>query len=361
MLSKIPSYIYLILGFISLVISLLITPTADESGFLLLKNIFNAIGSLFIVGGFFEMTFKEKFVKELSTDFTQKLFLQQDSIKHFGQDNLRDMLKNIQIVLSKENSTYQKKLIELMNDHFLSMLQATHKNNEFNSYYEFYDINLNIKDKNEKYIIIDFHLKYKIINIDHEKQVEQSILARRFFPQFKDMSDDFVFQELKELLIIDDGKETNYLKEIKNNQFVEVDIDANSLTDSVNATKNGDTKKQIHFKQNDTAKPKELKVSFKKELVVEKRIQIKTLYTDDIYSHIFKKPILNLNVHYTDLYIDENIENPLELRLFSGLNKTKNDKVRSIYQGDSVSLAIYGDLLLPGEGVMIMSRRKPLE
>jgi len=353
--TKIASYGFMITGGICLIFSILID--ANVTGFwLFIKNILNALGSIFIVGGVFEIAYKKKFADELSTDFTTKLFLDKDAIQNFEKDNLRKMVQNIQLALSKgKHNEYQNKIMKLMNNHFLCMLDGTHQNEEFNSYYDYYDINIHIEESKEEFITVNYNLKYKIINHNPKNKIKQSILAKRFFPQVS--QENMIYQELESLKVISDyKKEISYLEEIEQNKFKEVDVKYDRVHDAISAKKNKEIKKQIQLINSDSTE--ELIVEFSKFLIIEKSIKIKTLYTDEIFSHIFRKPVLNFMFSYIDNNIDTSLDNPIELRLFSGLNKIKNDKLHPVQQGKKVSLSVHNELLLPGEGITTISKRK---
>jgi len=117
-----------------------------------------------------------------------------------------------------------------------------------------------------------------------------------------------------------------------------------------------DIKRQIQRKKDDGGH-EVFQVNFNKTLVVEKKIQIKTTYSDICYSHIFKRPTLNYSISYSDENVDHKTKDYITMRLFSGLNKKNNDRIHPTLYGNTISLSVHGDLLLPGEGLTIIALR----
>lgn len=154
-----------------------------------------------------------------------------------------------------------------------------------------------------------------------------------------------------------DGNSIDYGDEIQKKSFEEVLLTHGS-EDDVRAIKE-DVKKQIQ-KKVDGNMHEPFNVSFKDELIVEKKIWVKTLYSDINYSHIFKRPTMNYSIHYIDENVDIELQgiDYLSLRLFSGLNKKNNDKIHPVLKGNSISLTVSDELLLAGEGISINSLRK---
>ncbi len=352
------AYVFVIIGFIAISISLSLDVQPKEELWLLLKNLLNAIGSIFIVGGIFEILYKKVFLEEIATDFTSKLFLDKDAIQKFDPNNLKRMMINIQRVLSKtKNEKYQDKILKIVNNHLIPLINGCHRNNKFNVYYDYYDLNISVKEVEDEFIVMDYISKYKIVNAKKGKATH-TILSRFSFPQIGEKV--YKNQDLLKLTVTKDYQDTkNYAEDIKNKKFELVEIDMIKEDDNIRAQKNKDVKKQLQLKTNDGHK--ELKEDFSKWLVVEEHSNIRTLYLDDLYSFIARAPILNFSIHFTDKTIDHELINPLSLKLFSGLNKIKDDRIHPIYQGDTVSLTIRDELLLPGEGVIISSKRKKYE
>lgn len=128
-------------------------------------NIFNAIGSILIVGGIFEVVFKDQFIKQVSKDFIKALFLDKSSLHHFNHDDLTQMKKNIQEeLLGEHNKHFKNKLLRMLNESFFRIAQGKHINDDFNMYYDYYNVVIYVKKSTSNYVCIEYDLKYKLKN-----------------------------------------------------------------------------------------------------------------------------------------------------------------------------------------------------
>jgi hypothetical protein len=366
--SKFAKAKFIIYGMLAIIVSLslpesikidFLSPTSFSLFFLM--NVFNAIGAILIVGGIFEIILKDQFIQEVSKDFIKALFLERSSLGRFNQSDLIQMKTNIQEeLLGKGNNHFKNKLMHMINNSFFQIARGTHANEDFNMFYDYYNVVIYIKGSSKRFIEIEYDLKYKLINnkVDEKRQLIDSVLttvfAKRFFPSFKD---DDVTQKVLSLVIKKDGQLYDYKEDIDKGLFVEQILNKGT-EDDIKALKE-DVKKQIQRK-NDDESFSPLEVKFHDYLIVEKKILVKTLYTDFNYSHIFKRPTLNYSIHFIDENVDVSLEEVdyLSLRLFSGLNKKNNDKIHPVLKGNSISLTVSDELLLAGEGISINSIRK---
>lgn len=353
--SKYAGAIFIISGLISLIIYLLIPETCN-SFFSMLKNLLNALGSILIVGGIFEIAFKDKFIKEVSNNFVKTIFLDQSSLENFKSDELNQMNKSIQKKLLKNNyNHYTKKIISMVNDSFFEMAKGTHNNKDFNIFFQYYNsiLYVNKKENDKDYISIDYEIKYELINNSEEKkEVEIDVFSKRFFPLTLSLEDNIVTQELLSLSIKKDGTGKDYSQEIKNNKFIEQTLDKDDL-DNIRIQE--DVKRQIQYKNEGDFSP--FKIKFKEAVIVEKKLKIYTRYNDIGFSHIFKRPTLNYTIQYHDENVSVDTKDYLTLRLFSGLNKKPNDKIHPVLKGKVITLHVSDGLLLPGEGISIVALR----
>lgn len=353
--SKYAGSIFIILGLIFLIVYLLIEE--DCSPFLnIVKNLTNAVGSILIVGGIFEIAFKDKFIKEVSNNFVKTIFLEQSSLENFKPEELNQMNKSIQKKLLKENKNhYTNKIITMINDSFFEMAKGTHHNKDFNTFFQYYNSILYVNKKEEKddFVNIDYEIKYEILNNSQDKEeVTIDIFSKRFFPLTLSTKDTFITQELVSLNIKSDGKGIDYAKDISNGKFKELTLDKDDL-DNIRIQE--DIKRQIQYSEDNTLTA--FKATFKNSLIVEKKIKIKTLYKDIGFSHIFKRPTLNYSIQYHDENVSVETKDYLTLKLFSGLNKKPNDKIHPVLKGKVISLHVSDGLLLPGEGISIVALR----
>ncbi len=358
--SNVYSSQFIIYGLIALLIYVII-PDDLHVVVSIVKNLFNAVGSILIVGGIFEVAFKDKFIKEVSTNFVKTIFMQPDSLDHFKNNDLIDMKESIQKkLLQKNNGEYSKKIINMINNSFFKMAQGEHKNSNFNKYFQYYNSILYVKKRKKDSCVveIDYEIKYEIINNCKNdngvnKEAKLSIFSKRFFPLALSQEHKTTTQELLSLRIKVDNQYTDYSKKINNKEFQEQLVDTEEK-DNVKIQE--DIKRQIQFK-NETGQFEEFEVEFKDSIVVEKKLKIFTTYNDIAFSHIFKRPTMNYSIIYTDENVTPETKDYLTLRLYSGLNKKTNDKIHPVLKGKMISLNVSEGVLLPGEGVSIVALR----
>lgn len=349
----------------------------------LVKNVFNAFGSILIVGGIFEIRLKNQFIKEVSQDFIKALFLEKSSLEHFNRDDLRQMKTNLQEQLLRSGNThFKKKCMNMINGSFFKIAQGNHHNPDFNMYYDYYKVDMYVKKSAGRYVEVEYDLKYKLVNnqVDEEGHIVPSnnnVFAKRFFPPFA------AEEETQKLMAfsvkVDGGDTVDYAVEIAKGMFQEQIVNK-GVEDDIRAIQE-DVKKQILKKEaeplavtgseslphgsveQEQSAPdiyEPYTIEFNDYLIVEKKLMIKTLYSDLVYNHIFKRPTLSYQIHYIDENVDVSLKDIdyLSLRLFSGLNKKNNDKIHPILKGNSISLSVSDELLLAGEGISILAMRE---
>lgn len=358
--SNIASYSFIILGMFFIIAYLLIPENTTSELLQLTKNFCNALGSILIVGGIFEIAFKEKFIKEVSNSFVKTIFLRANALDNFKEQELEQINKSIQNKLLKDNknSICSNKMITMINDSFYQMAKGTHSKDEFNTFYQYYNSIMHVKKRlspSDDKVTIEYEIKYEIINNKKDNQeVSIDIFSKRFFPLSLSSQDSFITQELTFLTIKKDGESViDYLKDIKDNKFKEETITKDDL-DSITIQES--VKRQIYYKsENGNFSP--FKINFKNNMIVNKKIKITTQFDDISYSHIFKRPTLNYSIQYYDDNVNIGKKDYLTLRLFSGLNKKSNDKIHPILTGNLISLNVSEGILLPGEGISIVALR----
>ncbi len=357
------SYIFIILGLIFIILFLLIPENNTSELNQILKNLCNALGSILIVGGIFEIAFKEKFIKEVSNNFVKTIFLKSSTLDNFKEEELEQINKSIQNKLLNNNRTNicSNKILTMINDSFYQMAKGTHNKTEFNTYFQYFNATLYVKKKeetkkeNNDIVEIEYDLKYEIRNNKkNQDEIEVGIFTKRFFPLNLSLKDDCLTQELTHLTIKKDGESKDYANEIKEGLFKEITINKEEK-DMIKIQE--EVKRQIQLKNKD-AEYEEFKVSFKNTMIIEKKIKIVTLFDDIHYSHIFSRPTLNYSIQYYDENVSVKDKDYLTLRLFSGLNKKTNDRIHPNLKGQLISLNISDGILLPGEGISIVALRK---
>lgn len=353
--SKFASSAFIITGLIFLIVYLLIPekvhPLCD-----ILKNLTNALGSILIVGGIFEIVFKEQFIKEVTSSFVKTIFLKPTSLENFKDEELEQIHKSIQqrLLYTNKNNYYSNRILTMINDSFYEMAKGTHHNKDFNTFFQYYNSVLYVNKKEEDdYVNIEYEIKYEIINnTKNKEEVEIDIFSKRFFPLSLSLTGNCITQVLTSLNIKSDGKGMDYAKEIRDGKFKEQTLDKDDL-DNIRIQE--DVKRQIQVEKEGIFTP--FRVKFKEKLIVEKKIKIVTLYDDICFSHIFKRPTLNYSIQYHDENVSVDTKDYLTLRLFSGLNKKSNDKIHPVLKGKVISLHVSDGLLLPGEGISIVALR----
>lgn len=360
-ISKLASSFFIIFGLLSIIAYILI-PQSDNYVLEILRNLFNALGAILIVGGIFESIFKEKFIEEVSNKFVKAIFLKPSTLNNFKDKELEEMNKNIQSKLLKKNknNTCSVKIISMINNSFYQMAKGTHDKDEFNTFFQYYNSMMYVNKKTEESqetVEIEFILKYEIINNKKDKEtVNVGIFAKRFFPLSLSSKENCITQELISLSIKKDNESIkDYSEDIKNNKFKEIIVEKEER-DSIKIQEA--IKRQIQYKKDGDADFSPFEVDFHHKMIVEKKIKVVTLFNDITYSQIFNRPILNYSIQYYDENVSSTDKDYLTLKLFSGLNKKVNDKIHPILKGNLISLNISDGILLPGEGINIVALRK---
>lgn len=357
---------FIIYGLIALLLYILI-PEGCYTALDILKNLLNAVGSILLVGGIFEVAFKDQFIKEVSNNFVKTIFLDSSSLAHFTKKDLETMKISLQQKLLNGNTTeYTKKILHMINHSFFDMARGEHKNSDFNMYFQYYNSALYVKKREpgSKTVEIEYKIKYELVNNSFKisknnefelQEAEIDIFARRFFPLVLSQEENTVTQELLKLTIKSDDTFKDYAEEITQGLFVEKTL-ASDEKDNIRIQE--DVKRQIQKKDNvASTESTPFKEKFKKTLIIEKTLRIITSYDDITFSHIFKRPTINYSIQYNDENVDVNMKDYLTLKLFSGLNKKVNDKIHPALQGKVISLHVSEGVLLPGEGVIIVALR----
>ncbi len=359
--NKIPSYLFIILGLFSIIIYLLIPENHSSEWVQIVRNLFNPLGSILIVGGIFEIAFKEKFIKEVSENFVKTIFLEPNNLNNFKEEDLEQMHSSIQnkLLENNRNSICSQKIVTMINDSFYQMAKGTHNKNIFNTFFQSYISSIYVKKRenmNDDKVTIEYEMKYELINNKKNgEEVKVDIFAKRFFPLILSSQNTFKTQELNLLTIKkDDESIIDYSQDIKNSQFEEITLNKDDFD---NITIQEQVKRQIQYKKDGNDEFKPLEVSFKNRLIVHKKIKISTLHDDIHYSHIFNRPTLNYTIRYLDENVSTDTKDYLTLRLFSGLNKKSSDKIHPTLAGNSISLSVSEGILLPGEGISIVALR----
>lgn len=352
---------FIILGLCALLFYTLI-PTNQNEFVQIVKNLLNAIGSILLVGGIFEIMFKEKFISEVSESFVKTIFLDSNSLNHFKYDELFLMQKSIQNKLLNGNKTeYTQKILDMINDSFFAMARGKHKTQDFNTHFQYYNsfLYVNKKKNNSNKVEIEYEIKYEVVNntLDengHLLDIELEIFSKRFFPLALSQEENSITQELVGLTIKADDTFKDYKDEIKNQKFQEITVEIEEQ-DSVKIQE--DIKRQIQFKK-DVSTFETFKMKFKKSMIVEKKIKIITMYNDIGFYHTFKRPTLNYSMQYHDENVNTDTKDYLTMRLFSGLSKKPNDKIHPVLKGKVISLHVSDGILLPGEGICVVALRE---
>ncbi|NVJ53182.1 MAG: hypothetical protein HWD90_05770 [Campylobacteraceae bacterium] len=331
-----------------------ITQTSS-SFYVTFLNIINAAGGLFLVTGLYDVILKDKFQEETITSFVKTLLLENDYLKKFDNDEIEKMILKLENKLLKDNKNkyYKNKLINLIHKKLLPMGSGNSTHEELNTFFEYYNEEL-IYDlsKDKKFINCKVITEYKLIN-NSDDEITQTIFTRKFLdPKISEY--DGVALELEKLEVVIDGtllSEYNDSSQLKN-MFTVV----NELNDSISISNEEPLKMQIKEKikiEKTGEELQEFRRKFKNSIIVKKELKIVIPYEDIMYGHTFHRPMLN----YTFRFTDNNAKKVVGI-LRSAFHKKTDDTITvNNPQDNIVIIKLNNDLLLPKEGINVVSIR----
>lgn len=330
-------------------------PLATDTIYISILNLINAVGALFLITGFYDVTLKEKFQDETINKFVNTLLLKDEYLDNFKEIEIKGMLKKLEQKLLKNNNNhiYRTKVMSLINNKLLKMASGESEENELKTFFKNYDEELIYeKSTDRKFVVCNLFVNYHLVNLSKDN-ISQTIFTKKYFPQ--NISEyEGVPLELLELKIIVDGKEkTEYKDKSKLNKLFGV---SNNITESISISNQEQIPMQLQEKIIDTNGKeifKEFEMNFNKEIIVEKRLKVVIPFDDIVYGHTFHRPMIN----YSFRFRDENAKK-VSATLRSAFHKKSDDTITiKNTQPNEINIILKDDLLLPKEGLSAVSIR----
>lgn len=318
-------------------------------------NLINAIGALFLVTGFYDVTLKEKFQDETINKFVNTLLLKDEYLDNFEDIKIKGMLKKLEQKLLKNNNNhiYRTKVMSLINNKLLKMTNGESEENELKTFFKNYDEELIYeKSTDGKFVICKLFINYHLVNLSKDN-ICQTIFTKKYFPQnISEYEGNSL--ELLELKIIVDGKEKKEYKD--KSKLSELFGVSNNITESISISNQDQIPMQLQEKIIDTNGNeifKEFEISFNKEIIVEKKLKVVIPFDDIVYGHTFHRPMIN----YSFRFRDENAKK-VSATLRSAFHKKSDDTITiKNTQPNEINIILKDDLLLPKEGLSAVSIR----
>lgn len=291
---------------------------------------------------------KDKFQEETTTNFVKTLLLENNYLKNFNLREIENMMLKLEnkIIASDKNEHYKNKIINLIHNKILPMGAGNSSLNELNTFFEYYDEEI-IYEKSEenKFVKCKIITNYKLIN-NSEKAISQTIFTKKAFNS-KILNDIDIPLEVSSLELIIDGNRENQYTNI-GNKFIVKKIAQEAISISNNET----IVMQIQEKE-DESNSIEFKREFMESIVVKKELKIIIPYDDIIYGHTFHRPMLNYSIRFRD-----NNANEVIGILRSAFHEKTDDTITVTKpQANEIVIKLNDDLLLPKEGVTIVTIR----
>lgn len=331
-------------------------PVADGSKiYLSFLNLINALGALFLVTGFYDVTLKEKFQNETIENFVRTLYLDSNYISKFNDNELKSILVKLQnkLLNSNNHSYYKERLTSHINEKIIPMGNGTIADDILNTYYKHYSETIICnKSEDKKVIICKVITSYELIN-NSEQPIPQIIFTKKHIDS-KILA--LITEEpvkLCSLKITIDGKKiseydnpntlSNYFKlSKKNNRSTSVSKNSHELMQIKEIIEIDGNKKLVEFKR-----------KFNKSLKIKKTLEVAIPYDDIYYGHIFHRAILNYSLTFRD-YNAITVEG----MLFSAFHKNTDDTIHLTDTEDyEFKIDLKDDLVLPKEGLSVISKR----
>jgi hypothetical protein len=315
-------------------------------------NIINAIGGLFLITGLYDVVLKDKFQKETTVNFVKTLLLENNYLKNFNLEEIENMMLKLEnkVICSDKNEHYKKKIINLIHDKILPMGSGTSGSDELNTFFEYYNEEIIYSTSiNKDFLECKVITDYKLINNSNDK-ISQTIFTKKMLNrkvfEYRDVPLEVKSLELTiDGKVIDDYKDSTSLKDIFK---VESDVGG-----AISITNEDNTVMQIQEKTSDGSTAIEFKREFKESIVVKKELKIVIPYDDVTYGHTFHRPMLNYSIRFTD----ENAKKVIGV-LRSAFHKKTDDTITITNpQDNTVVIKLNDDLLLPKEGITIVTIR----
>lgn len=323
--------------------------TADSNIiYITFLNLINALGSLLLITGLYDVVLKDKFQKETTTNFVKTLLLENDYLQNFNLKEIENMMLKLEnkVICSDKNEHYKKKIINLIHDKILPMGGGTNDSDEINTFFEHYDEEIIYeKSDDKKFVTCKIITNYKLIN-NSNKTISQTIFTKKVFNS-KILESISTPLEVASLELIIDGKKQDGYTNIGDKFIVEkVEKEAVSIS-------NDDTiVMQIQEKKDET-NTIEFKRKFKDSIVVKKELKITIPYDDIIYGHTFHRPMLNYSIRFRD----NNAKEVIGI-LRSAFHKKTDDTITITKpQDNEIVIKLNDDLLLPKEGITMVTIR----
>lgn len=330
-------------------------PLATDTIYISILNLINAVGALFLITGFYDVTLKEKFQDETINKFVNTLLLKDEYLDNFKENEIKGMLKKLEQKLLKNNNNhiYRAKVMSLINNKLLKMANGESEENELKTFFKNYDEELIYeKSTDGKFVICNLFINYHLVNLSKDN-ISQTIFTKKYFPSNISEYQGNPFQ-LLELKITVDGKEiTKYKDKTKLSEYFGISKD---IVESISISNQDQIPMQLQEKikeTNGTEKFKEFEISFSREIIVEKRLKLVIPYDDIVYGHTFHRPMLN----YSFRFRDDNAKR-VSATLRSAFHKKSDDTITiKNTQANEITIILKDDLLLPKEGLSAVSIR----
>lgn len=330
-------------------------PLPEDTLYISILNLINAIGALFLVTGFYDVTLKEKFQDETINKFVNTLLLKDEYIDNFKEIEIKNMIKKLQQKLLKNNNhnIYRRKIMSLINDKLLKMANGELEENELKTFFKNYEEELIYeKSKDKKFVVCSLFVNYTLVNLSKDI-INQTIFTKKYFEQNISQYTGKPL-ELIELKIIIDGKEDKRYKD--KNKLNEIFGINKNIIESISISNQNQVPMQLQEKTKDNNGNeilKEFSISFSKEIIVEKKLKLVIPYHDIIYGHTFHRPMLN----YSFRFRDENAKS-VHAVLRSAFHKKSDDTITiKNPKPNEITISLKEDLLLPKEGLSAVSIR----
>lgn len=300
-------------------------------------NIVNAISSLLLITGLFDVVLKQEYLQQLSQHIINGFFAKKDSIKNIPKHILVQNINNMLDVLSDSlHDNLKEKFKYRVSTYFINIFNSD-SNEKIHTFYKDYNlkIKINKKEVSQNYCSTTYDLSYTLVN-NSNTQINHDIFKVRGFN--KELIDENILS-------------VNLLKiKIDNKDIEEIDINTLKMIEvplPIEATTNNiDNIICLTIGTENTP----YKVKFNKELQVTKQLTIKIPKKDILYKCHFNRLATNAKI----TFIDKNAKNIHILNSFAFIEK-KNIDIEDI-DIDTKQITI-NDLVFPKDAISFISER----
>ena len=304
-----------------------------------LRNIINAMSSVILIAGLFEVYLQKMYISTLSQNIINGFFSKKESLDLIKKEDIINSMNNMMNYLANDlHNDLQNKFSNRVSTHFIDVFKDDNCEH-LHTFYSRYSLNIIIKKRgrNVNYINTHYKLTYTLVNNSNNEIAHNIFKKRGVEKTFFDAHPDIL--ELKNLEIKVDNSPTQI---IDVNEFTLKEV---PIPDKVSINNREQITCATLYKDD---KPYEVK--FKDKLVIKKNIVIKTSINDIIYKCHFNRLATNIDITLSD-------EGAKKIHILNGFAFISKENIDITDVLDNNKNIKVNDLVFPRDDISFISER----